>query len=131
VSRAVHLAQENQLPAIVVSVAGYPTGLRHSLVNASEARLAVDSGAEEIWASIDSAVTDTNTHLGESITLCESCPYPIEIGLIAPADADAQEGVQAAAQAASLAAFQRIISAPGAPSLDEAASPLDVCEVDL
>jgi len=131
VSRAVHLAQENQLPAIVVSVAGYPTGRHHSLIKASEARLAVQSGAEEIWVSIDSTVTDTNTHLSEFITIREACPDPIEIGLIAPADADAQEGVQAAAQAASLAAFQRIISAPGAPSLDEAASPLDVCEVDL
>ena len=131
VSRAVHLAQENQLPAIVVSVAGYPTGRHHSLIKASEARLAVQSGAEEIWVSIDSTITDTNTHLSEFITIREACPDPIEIGLIAPADADAQEGVQAAAQAASLAAFQRIISAPGAPSLEEAASPLDVCEVDL
>jgi len=81
--------------------------------------------------SIDSTITDINTHLSEFITIREACPDPIDIGLIATADADAQEGVQAAAQAASLAAFQRIISAPGAPSLEEAASPLDVCEVDL
>src|SRR5699024_11806521 len=65
------------------------------------------------------------------ITIREACPDPIEIGLIAPAGADAQEGVQAAAHAASLAAFQPIISAPGPPSLEEAASPLDVCEVDF
>src|SRR5699024_12406531 len=95
VSRAVHFAQENQVPAPVVSVARYPSGRPPSLIKASEARLAVQSGAEEIWVSIDSTITDTNTHLSEFITIREACPDPIEIGLIAPAGADAQEGVQA------------------------------------
>src|SRR5699024_4821041 len=112
VSRAVHLAQENQLPAIVVSVAGYPTGRPHSLIAASEARIAVQSGAEEFWVRSDSTITDIITYLSEFTTLREACSDPFDIGLIATAYADAQEGAQTVPQAASLARVQHIISAP-------------------
>ncbi|WP_435868813.1 deoxyribose-phosphate aldolase [Corynebacterium stationis] len=127
----VQLLKESQLPVIVVSVAGYPTGRHHTLIKASEARLAVQSGAEEIWVSVDDTITDSNTHLSEFITIREACPDPIELGLIAPADANAEPSAQSAVQAASLAAFQRIVSTPGAPAFEEAASPLEIVEVDL
>nr|WP_279192749.1 deoxyribose-phosphate aldolase [Corynebacterium stationis] len=131
VTLVVQLLKESQLPVIVVSVAGYPTGRHHTLIKASEARLAVQSGAEEIWVSVDDTITDSNTHLSEFITIREACPDPIELGLIVPADANAEPSAQSAVQAASLAAFQRIVSTPGAPAFEEAASPLEIVEVDL
>ena len=69
VTLVVQLLKESQLPVIVVSVAGYPTGRHHTLIKASEARLAVQSGAEEIWVSVDDTITDSNTHLSEFITI--------------------------------------------------------------
>ena len=49
--------------AEVISVAGYPTGRHHTLIKASEARLAVQSGASEVWVSLDETVADANAVL--------------------------------------------------------------------
>lgn len=43
----------NTGPVLSCAVAGFPTGKHHSLVKAAEARLAVDSGAQEIAMVID------------------------------------------------------------------------------
>src|SRR5699024_1784267 len=85
VTLVVQLLKESQLPVIVVSVAGYPTGRHHTLIKASEARLAVQSGAEEIWVSVDDTITDSNTHFSEFITIREApgCYFiPISAGLL-------------------------------------------------
>ena len=131
VTTAAHLVNEGELPAIIVSVAGYPTGRHHTLIKASEARLAVQSGAEEMWVSVDESIEDSNTHLSELITIREACPDPIELGLVVLGDDESPSGTQAAVQAASLAGFQRIIVKRDAPELVDAAAPLEVHVVDL
>lgn len=92
----------------VVSVAGYPTGRHHGLVKAAEARLAVQTGAGEVWASVDATIEGVNELLPDLIALREACPEPVELGLIVP-----EANAQAAAEAAALAGFQRLILQEG------------------
>lgn len=68
----------------VISVAGYPTGRHHSLVKAAEARLAVQSGAAEVWVAVDTLLGDATSLLSELVTLREACPLPVRLGLILP-----------------------------------------------
>ena len=60
--------------ADIISVAGYPTGRHHTLIKASEARLAIQSGASEVWVSLDETVADANAVLSELIAIREACP---------------------------------------------------------
>lgn len=85
----------------VVSVAGYPTGRHHGLIKASEARLAVYTGASEVWVAVDPNLGDCNDILAELVAVREACPPPVRLGLIATN--------QASIDAAELAGFQRII----------------------
>ena len=71
----------------IIAVAGYPTGRHHSLVKAAEARLAVQSGAAEVWVAVDAALGDATSLLSELVPLREACPLPVRLGLILPADA--------------------------------------------
>ena len=66
----------------VIAVAGYPTGRHHSLVKAAEARLAVQSGAAEVWVAVDALLGDATSLLSELVTLREACPLPVRLGLI-------------------------------------------------
>ncbi|MEO5304271.1 MULTISPECIES: deoxyribose-phosphate aldolase [Corynebacterium] len=68
----------------VIAVAGYPTGRHHSLVKAAEARLAVQSGAAEVWVAVDELLGDATSLLSELVTLREACPLPVRLGLILP-----------------------------------------------
>ncbi|ACP31869.1 Deoxyribose-phosphate aldolase [Corynebacterium aurimucosum ATCC 700975] len=68
----------------VIAVAGYPTGRHHSLVKAAEARLAVQSGAAEVWVAVDALLGDATSLLSELVTLREACPLPVRLGLILP-----------------------------------------------
>jgi len=100
--------------AEVISVAGYPTGRHHTLIKASEARLAIQSGASEVWVSLDETVADANAVLSELIAIREACPDPARLGLIVPgavgADAaDAADVAAAAVTAAQQAGYQRLI----------------------
>lgn len=52
-----HVLAAAQAPH-VATVAGYPTGRHHSLIKASEARLAVQSGAAEVWVAVDALLGD-------------------------------------------------------------------------
>ena len=85
--------------AHVVTVAGYPTGRHHSLIKASEARLAVQSGAAEVWVAVDALLGDATSLLTDLITVREACPQPAQLGLILPASENAFAAVQAATQA--------------------------------
>ncbi|MDK8669887.1 deoxyribose-phosphate aldolase [Corynebacterium sp. MSK195] len=89
----------------IISVAGYPTGRHHTLIKASEARLAIQSGASEVWVSLDETVTDANAVLSELIAIREACPDPARLGLIVP-DAPLAD---AALNAAHQAGYQRLI----------------------
>ena len=100
--------------AEVISVAGYPTGRHHTLIKASEARLAIQSGASEVWVSLDETVADANAVLSELIAIQEACPDPARLGLIVPEAvgaeaADAAEVAAAAVTAAQQAGYQRLI----------------------
>lgn len=97
--------------ADIISVAGYPTGRHHTLIKASEARLAVQSGASEVWVSLDETVTDANAVLSELIAIREACPDPARLGLIVPGavGADAADAAAAAVTAAQQAGYQRLI----------------------
>lgn len=91
--------------AHVVTVAGYPTGRHHSLIKASEARLAVQSGAAEVWVAVDALLGDATSLLTDLITVREACPQPVQLGLILPAS----ENAFAAAQAAAQAGFDKLV----------------------
>ena len=95
----------------IISVAGYPTGRHHTLIKASEARLAIQSGASEVWVSLDETVADANAVLSELIAIREACPEPARLGLIVPeaVGADAADAAAAAVTAAQQAGYQRLI----------------------
>lgn len=85
--------------ADIISVAGYPTGRHHTLIKASEARLAIQSGASEVWVSLDETLTDANAVLSELIAIREACPDPARLGLIMPDAPLADATLKAAHQA--------------------------------
>lgn len=91
--------------ADIISVAGYPTGRHHTLIKASEARLAIQSGASEVWVSLDETLTDANAVLSELIAIREACSDPARLGLIVPDAPLADATLKAAHQAA----YQRLI----------------------
>ena len=91
--------------ADIISVAGYPTGRPHTLIKASEARLAIQSGASEVWVSLDETLTDANAVLSELIAIREACPDPARLGLIVPDAPLADATLKAAHQAG----YQRLI----------------------
>ena len=97
--------------ADIISVAGYPTGRHHTLIKASEARLAIQSGASEVWVSLDETVTDANAVLSELNAIREACPDPARLGLLVPeaVGADAADAAAAAVTAAQQAGYQRLI----------------------
>ena len=98
-------------PAGITAVAGYPTGRHHTLIKASEARLAIQSGASEVWVSLDETVADANAVLSELIAIREACPDPARLGLLVPeaVGADAANAAAAAITAAQQAGYQRLI----------------------
>ena len=91
--------------ADIISVAGYPTGRHHTLIKASEARLAIQSGASEVWVSLDETLTDANAVLSELIAIREACSDPARLGLIVPDAPLADATLKAAHQAG----YQRLI----------------------
>lgn len=117
--------------AHVVTVAGYPTGRHHSLIKASEARLAVQSGAAEVWVAVDALLGDATSLLTDLITVREACPQPAQLGLILPAS----ENALTAAQAATQAGFDKLIySSPAqAEQLQEklAGQPADLLPAEV
>lgn len=66
---------------VVAAVAGFPSGKHHSLVKGSEARLAVDQGADEIDMVIDvgaAVAGDFNAVLSDILTVREAIgPTPV------------------------------------------------------
>lgn len=93
----------------IISVAGYPTGRHHTLIKASEARLAIQSGASEVWVSLDETLTDANAVLSELIAIREACPDPARLGLIVPDAPLADSALKATINAAHQAGYQRLI----------------------
>lgn len=69
----------------VATVAGFPSGKHHPLVKASEARLSVANGAEEIDMVIDVAnalAGDANALISEIVAVREAVPHPVVLKVI-------------------------------------------------
>ncbi|MDG3009960.1 deoxyribose-phosphate aldolase [Rhodococcus sp. D2-41] len=70
---------------VTATVVGFPSGAHHSLVKAAEARLAVDSGAQEVDMVIDlgAAVSgDYGAVLADILTVREAVPAPTVLKVI-------------------------------------------------
>ena len=70
------------LPAI--AVVGWPTGRHHSVIKAAEARLAAESGADEIWLALDPDAAQ-GAALADAIAVHQSLTVPV--GIVCPASA--------------------------------------------
>ena len=70
--------------------------------------MAIQSGASEVWVSLDETVTDANAVLSELIAIREACPDPARLGLIVPGAVDT-DAADAAVTAAQQAGYQRLI----------------------
>ncbi|AGS33857.1 deoxyribose-phosphate aldolase deoc [Corynebacterium maris DSM 45190] len=66
-----------------IAAVGYPTGRHHSLIKASEARLAVEFGATEIWLAVDEAGTDHNARLADVVAVRQAVPPPVLLHVLA------------------------------------------------
>lgn len=72
---------------VTIAAVGYPTGRHHSLIKASEARLAVEFGATEIWLAVDEAGTDVNARLADIVAVRQAAPPPVLLHVLGT-DAD-------------------------------------------
>lgn len=108
----------------VAAVAGFPTGRHHSLVKATEARLAVQNGAAEIWVAVDATLNDPNALLTDLVTVREACPDPVVLGVILPAADVAPAAPALVVDMAEKAGYQRAITR-GAQALGEGATRLE------
>ena len=73
----------------VFAVAGFPTGAHQGLVKASEARLAIDQGAEGVfYVPLPTALQgDTYAAIAEVALLREAVPSPAILGVCLPLEA--------------------------------------------
>ncbi len=77
--------QSDATPLRIATVAGFPSGKHHSLIKATEARFAIEHGAEEIDVVIDIAAAqaeDFNALLSELMTVREAVPQPAVLKVI-------------------------------------------------
>ena len=69
----------------IATVAGFPSGKHHALIKATEARFAVEQGAQEIDVVIDIAYAiaeDENALLSELMAVREAVPHPVVVKVI-------------------------------------------------
>ncbi|AEX38723.1 hypothetical protein CPTB_00753 [Corynebacterium pseudotuberculosis] len=82
---AIDAATEHAEQFPVVSWAGYPTGKHHVLIKASEARLAVQSGATMVIYVPDPASlihTTGAAFIGEIVAAREAVPHPAQLAVL-------------------------------------------------
>ncbi|MBV7293596.1 deoxyribose-phosphate aldolase [Corynebacterium sp. TAE3-ERU16] len=100
----------------VVSVCGFPSGKHHQLVKAAEARLAVESGADEVDLVIDLAAVragDTNRMIGEIVAVREAVPAPVALKVIIETGLLDDAGIRTAARAARTAGANYVRTSTG------------------
>lgn len=109
------------------TVAGFPSGKHHTLIKASEARLAVQYGAVEVAVVLDpvTARTDRNAVLSELIALREAVPHPARLAVILEPSLLEDGALQALVGTIRMAGADRIIAATGQHHLG-GADPADV-----
>lgn len=100
---------------IVVALAGFPTGKHHTLVKASEARLAVQYGAAEVAVVADpvTARSDRNALLSEIVAVREAVPHPVALSVLIEAALLDESQLAAFAETARLAGADRITVGTG------------------
>lgn len=87
----------------VATVAGFPSGKHHSLIKATEARFAVEQGAEEVDMVIDVAQAvagDENAVLADVVAVREAVPSPVVLKVILESAVLTEEQLRAAVRAA-------------------------------
>ena len=100
----------------VVSVCGFPSGKHHQLIKAAEARLAVESGADEVDVVIDPAAVragDTNRMIGEIVAIREAVPAPVTLKVIIETGLLDEAGIRTAARAARTAGANYVRTSTG------------------
>ncbi|MEZ2121778.1 MULTISPECIES: deoxyribose-phosphate aldolase [unclassified Corynebacterium] len=100
----------------VVSVCGFPSGGHHQLIKAAEARLAVESGADEVDVVIDLAAVrtgDTNRMIGEIVAVREAVPAPVTLKVIIETGLVGEAEIRTAARAARTAGANYIRTSTG------------------
>lgn len=86
----------------VATVAGFPSGKHASLVKATEARFAVENGANEVDVVIDIAAAiaeDKNALISELMTIREAVPHPAILKVILESAALNEQQLRTAVQA--------------------------------
>lgn len=109
-------AREAQSQGLVLgSVAGFPSGKHHTLIKASEARLAVQYGAIEVGVVLDPVIarTDQNAVLAELIAVREAVPHPARLAVILEPTMLDDAALHALAGTIRLAGADRIIVGTG------------------
>lgn len=81
-----HIKQATRLSDEVIALVGWPTGRHHTLIKAAEARLAVETGASEVWVVVDKRSDETAT-FAELVAVRQATEA--RIGAIVPAGQEA------------------------------------------
>ncbi|MCK7637412.1 deoxyribose-phosphate aldolase [Corynebacterium pygosceleis] len=100
----------------VVSVCGFPSGGHHQLIKAAEARLAVESGADEVDVVLDLAAVragDTNRMIGEIVAVREAVPSPVTLKVIIETGLLGETEIRTAARAARTAGANYVRTSTG------------------
>ncbi|WP_231699718.1 MULTISPECIES: deoxyribose-phosphate aldolase [Corynebacterium] len=87
---------------VVATVAGFPSGKHASLIKATEARFAVQNGADEVDVVIDIAAAiaeDRNALISELMTVREAVPQPAVLKVIVESAALTEQQLRTAVQA--------------------------------
>ncbi|WP_342318923.1 deoxyribose-phosphate aldolase [Corynebacterium mayonis] len=106
-----HVAQARSAGLRVICVVGWPTGRHHSVIKAAEARLAKESGASEVWLSVDDHA-DLNTILADVIAVQQAVPGPTCFGVIARTPSAAQAAAMAGADLIAVQAGDPVPNSP-------------------
>ncbi|WP_426718684.1 deoxyribose-phosphate aldolase [Corynebacterium auriscanis] len=96
-------AEGDAAPLRIATVAGFPSGKHASLIKATEARLAVQCGADEVDVVIDVAAAiaeDSNALLSELMTIREAIPRPVVLKVILESAALTEQQLRVAVRAA-------------------------------
>lgn len=100
----------------VATVVGFPSGKHHPLVKASEARLAVASGADEVDMVIDVAqalAEDTNALISDIVAVREAVPAPVVLKVIVESALLNEQQLRAACRAAVIAGADYVKTSTG------------------
>ncbi|MDK8510822.1 deoxyribose-phosphate aldolase [Corynebacterium bovis] len=103
-------------PVRVATVVGFPSGAHQSLVKATEARFAVEQGADEIDMVItlaNAVAGDMNAMVSEIVTVREAVPFPVVLKVIVESALLTEEQLRTACRAARTAGADFVKTSTG------------------